>query len=150
MTTAIATIRAEIKKKKSTLTSLKKDEKELERLKKEVAAIPRVQADLSALERTLAILQGEEVPESSGGVSASEETSTESIPTFAYSILKDTGKPMTGDDLHAAFLTKGKEVSKSSLLGALYRNVKKNRLFRLVSSGTFGLLDWPEPAKEEQ
>ena len=146
MTDAVATIKVQIKRRRGVLSTLRQQEKELERLRTEVATIPRVQTDLAALERTLAILQGEEPPEPSVESGANEETS-KSIPSLAYSVLKDTGKPMTGDDMYAAFTARDREVTKSSLLGALYRNVKKGRLFRLVSSGTFGLLEWPEPVK---
>lgn len=151
MTDALAAIKAQIKRKRAALSTLKQQEKELERLKTEVATIPRVQADVSALERSLAILQGEEPPE----VPTEPETprrkkeQVPSIPSIAYSILKETGKPMTGDEIYSAFLARDKKVSKASLLGALYRNVKRKHLFRLVSSGTFGLLEGPEPARRE-
>lgn len=47
----------------------------------------------------------------------------------------------------AALATRGKMASKDVILGALYRDMKKNDVFGLVMPGVFGLRKWGEEAR---
>jgi hypothetical protein len=106
--------------------------------------LAKVQADLSALERTLeifrerAIPSGISLPSTAPGVDYLRKNS---IPALAYALLQEAGKPLTGDEILSRMEARGRKVKKSTLLGALYHNASINRLFKVVASKTFWLLE---------
>ena len=120
---------------------------ELERLQQAVAAIPQVQNDLAALERTLAILRGDTTAEPSLSAQ-SYSVPQEPYPQLARAILHEQGTPLTGDQITQIAKSKGKAVSRSSLMGGLYRCTKEGKYFKLVAPGTFGLLEWENHSEE--
>jgi hypothetical protein len=122
---------------------------ELERLQQAVAAIPQVQSDLAALERTLAILRGDTVsiPPSFG---QSYSIPQEPYPELAQAIIREEGKPLTGDEITAIARSKGKTVKRASLMGALYRCLKEEKYFTLAAPGTFGLLEWKNHSRASE
>jgi len=119
---------------------------ELEKLQQAIAKISILQADIGALERSLAIFKGNKIPESV--VMRPVPISTESViprvtvPQIAYSILKEAGKPLNGDEIVAIAESKGKQIGRPTLLGAIYRSAKKGQLFKVMERGVFGLLEW--------
>jgi hypothetical protein len=122
---------------------------ELERLQQAVVAIPQVQNDLAALERTLAILRGDTVSEQP--LSAQSYTPPpEPYPQLAQAILREQRTPLTGDQITHIARSQGKPVRRSSLMGALYRCIKEGKYFKLVSPGTFGLLEWENHGVEKE
>ncbi len=140
-------LKAQIKSKRSLLKKLKDQEKEFRRLQEAVAQIPKIQADLSALERSLAILKGEEIPEPAIIASKLPKVhipTGNTIPGMVHQVLKEAGKPLTIDQMLPLIVARGRQVGKLTLMSVIYRCVKKEQFFRLVSRGTFGLLEWPE------
>ena len=126
-------------------TLIAQKQAKLEELQRAASYIPRVQADLAALERTLAIVKGEDVPSLTIAVRDSsrvEDHIQVSIPQLVYSILKETGTPLTGQQIMERVAARGRKDEKASVLGGIYRNIKEGRLFKLVAPGTFGLLEW--------
>ena len=116
------------------------------------AELRRVEEDLAALQRTLAIFKGERVPERLSPLhepTPSLSQPKDSLPDVGYMALKEVGKPLTGDQIVAFWNGRGKEVSKASLLGALYRHAKHKKTFR-VSSGVFGLLEWQDGRVQQE
>jgi len=130
-------------------THIQRKREELERLQQAMAMIPQVQSDLAAMERTLAILGGKTAIEqpSSG---QSYDPPQEPYPQLAQAILREQGTPLTGDQITHIARSKGKPVSRSSLMGALYRCSKEKKFFKLVAPGTFGLLDWENHSDERE
>ena len=120
---------------------------ELERLQQVVATIPQVQNDLAALERTLAILRGDSASAqpSSGQI---YNVPQEPYPELAQAILREQGKPLTGDEITSIARSKGKTVKRTSLMGGLYRCLKEGKYFTLVAPGTFGLIEWGNHSEE--
>ena len=115
------------------------------------AAMPKLQRELAALELSLAIIKGEDVPEPPRQTGLHEvmdqirkSVREHSLPAQVYAVLRDAGKPLTGEQIMAALIAKGGTPSKASLMGAIYRAAKQHHLFSLVRPGTFGLLEWPE------
>ena len=148
-----AWFREQIKTKRATLVTLRKQADELKHLQSAVATMPRIQAELAALERVLAIEKGEVAPEptsTSDSKNVRRETpqpvglKENSIPSFVYRALKEAGKPMTGDQIMPVFLAAGRQVDKTTVVGAIYRYIKKGQWFRKVAPGTFGLMEWKE------
>ena len=72
------------------------------------------------------------------------QTIKESIPNLVYSVLKEAGKPLRAEQIIPLVAAKGRQVEKVSMLGAIYRGIQKGQLFKLVSPGLFGLLEWTE------
>lgn len=144
-------IKAQIKNKRALLAKLKERMEDWKRLQAEVAQIPKVEADLKALERTLAILKGEEAPDSpkitAAMVIEAEKTlfgRRDSVPHVVYSVLKEAGKPLTIEQIMPLLKVKGSMAGEPTVRGAIYRNIKTGKLFKLVGRGTFGLLEWAE------
>jgi hypothetical protein len=151
MNAAIELIKTQIKSKRASLSKLKEQAEELKRLQAVVAAMPKVQADLQALERSLAILKGEEAAEPVVQTTLhavmddiKRSIRGHSIPAQVYAVLRDAGKPLTGDQIMGSLAARGKNIAKPTVMGAIYRAAKHGKLFRLVAPGTFGLLEWPE------
>lgn len=151
MNAAIDILKAQIKNKKAALSKLKEQETELKRLQAAAAAMPKLQRELAALELSLAIIKGEDVPEPPRQTGLHEvmdqirkSVREHSLPAQVYAVLRDAGKPLTGEQIMAALIAKGGTPSKASLMGAIYRAAKQHHLFSLVRPGTFGLLEWPE------
>lgn len=149
-------IKSLIKKKRAALTKLKEQEAELRKLQAAVAAIPKVSADLAALERTLRMLNKEEEAEPEGQTQFPQIAKElgqnvvmrkDSIPSLVYSVLKEAGKPMKGDQIVPLIMAKGKKTNKLTIIGTIYRCAKKGQLFTLESPGVFGLLEWKEQTK---
>jgi len=60
---------------------------------------------------------------------------------LAYVVLKEAGKPLTGDQIVPLMLARGCASSKQSILGAIYRAAKSGDRF-VVGRGVFGLKEW--------
>jgi hypothetical protein len=151
MNAAIDVLKAQIKNKKAALSKLKEQEAELKRLQAAAAAMPKLQRELAALELSLAIIKGEDIPEPPRQTGLHEvmdqirkSVREHSLPAQVYAVLRDAGKPLTGEQIMSALIAKGGTPSKASLMGAIYRAAKQHHLFSLVRPGTFGLLEWPE------
>lgn len=74
-----------------------------------------------------------------------EETATlrrDSIPSFAYTVLREAGKPLTTDEIWASVRARKPNASKHSLVGSLYYYSKIGRIFTLIDAKTFGLREW--------
>lgn len=151
-----AAIKALIKKKRAALEKLKDQEAELRKLQAAVAAVPKVAADLAAAERTLRMLNKEEeaepeaqtqLPEIMKAIRATTIIRQDSIPSLVYSVLKEAGKPQTSDQIMPLLAARGRTAAKTTVLGSIYRCIKKGQLFRLIAPGTFGLLEWKEQTK---
>ena len=145
----------------------------LKKAQEMAAIVERLKTDIQALERSLLIMKGEEPPigppsiftmSGYGTVGGSfrhgvpvrpaeleidtvtpnlfrRETS---IPDMVVAVLKQSGKPMRTDEIMAALLVHDKTLSRPSVMGAIYRNAKSGRLFRLVKPGIFALLGWEQ------
>ena len=147
MSDVISVIEKQIQNKQSVLTDLK------DQIAKTLDAIPKLEADLNALNRTLAILKGEEYQEQQSTLKPLSKghtifkrriirSNTVSIPHLVSSILKEAGKPLTGDQIIPVLAAKGKLVTRNTLLSVIYRLIQHKKIFKLVSPGTFGLLEW--------
>jgi hypothetical protein len=109
--------------------------------------LQKIHADVAALERTLAILTGEDRPELVTPITTVAPpvvAPQEALPDLAYRILKEVERPLTGDQLWASVRATGREVNKATLLGGIYRQIKRGRMFKLVGKATFGLLEWDD------
>lgn len=134
-------------------------QQEINELKKSVDRIGHLQAELAAMRTTLARFQGKDEPQGrrtehqialqeifeSPAITPAHRGN--SIPSMTYEILTQAGKPLRGDEIMAALATRGKMASKDVILGALYRDMKKNDVFGLVMPGVFGLRKWGEEAR---
>lgn len=137
----IEALKAQIKTKRVVLTKLREEEQELKRLQADVASIPSIQTDLLALERSLAILQGEEAQDAHENFSAKtlfKETAANSV----VSVLREAGKPLTLEQIMPLLRVKGASFAEATVRGALYRNIRIARYFKLVGPGTFSLREW--------
>ena len=119
---------------------------ELEKLQQAIAKISILQADIGALERSLAIFKGDKIPESviirPAPSSIEPVTPRETVPQIVYSILKEVGKPLKGDEIVSIAKSRGKQVGRNTLMVAIYRAAKKGQLFKIMERGVFGLLEW--------
>jgi hypothetical protein len=70
-----------------------------------------------------------------------------SIAEYAQDVLREAGKPLTINEILPAVLAKGKTVTRPTLAGEIYRNVKLGRVFKKVGPGLFGLLESKEVAQ---
>ena len=118
-----------------------------------------IQTELAAMRTTLARFRGKDEPQGkqnelqialreileSPAISPAHRGN--SIPSMTYEILSQAGKPLRGDEIVAALATRGRIASKDVILGALYRDMKNNEVFRLVMPGVFGLKKWGEEAR---
>ena len=156
--TAVNTIGAEIEAKRS---ELKMAEETLRR-------VQILRMEISALERARAILEGKTInqfdldhgsivvgpgtgrlvitPTSVRTEVSSQSTDLykrqESIPAMVFNALKESGKPLASDEIMAALLMRDRNLNRPSVLGAIYRNAKAGRMFRVIKPGVFGLLAW--------
>ena len=123
-------------------------------LQQKRAEVERLHEDIEALERTLKILEHQNSPGPRGysarqdfvqtttGSAKKDKLQKDSIPWWVQSFLRDNGKPMSGDEIISRFAMRGKPVKKTTVMGALYRWVKKKQVFTLPKAGTFGLIEW--------
>ncbi|MGH8066886.1 MAG: hypothetical protein ACRERE_16945 [Candidatus Entotheonellia bacterium] len=130
-------------------THIQRKRDELRKLQQAVAMIPQVEADLAALERTLTILRGDHQTSSAISTTVFPTESSASdlgqmpLPQLAYTILKEAGNPLSGDEILQRARTKGRIVNKASLLRSIYRSIEqKQRIFKLKRRGIFGLHEW--------
>jgi hypothetical protein len=75
----------------------------------------------------------------------SEEAATlrkNSIPSIAYAILQEAGKPLTDEEIWSLAKARNPTIKLHSVRGSLYNNAKSHRIFKLTSEKTFGLLEW--------
>lgn len=137
-------------------------QQEIDRLKKSVERIGVLQAELTGMKMTLARFREKGANDLKEDVQRPDQTPLQeilgyppissayrenSIPSMTYEILTQAGKPLRGDEIVAAIATRGRIVTKDVVLGALYRDMKKNHVFRLVMPGVFGLKQWGEEAR---
>lgn len=135
-TIAVETIKKELKAKAHELAEI---EKALQRMHE-------VKNDVAALERTLAILEGHE---KRGSERPTQQMLQEVMSSLrqpklhdlAYSVLKEAGKSLSGDEITAAMTARGCKSSKLSILGAIYRAAKAGDRFS-VNRGIFSLKEW--------
>lgn len=129
--------------------------------------IPTLRGDILALQRTIAILKGEKFEHSTPPLPSairermerfsrafsqpsppSRQTAQDmfkretSIPQMVEAVLREANKPMNGDEVMDALLVKDKNLNKPSVMGAIYRNAKAGRIFKIVQPGVFGLLEF--------
>jgi hypothetical protein len=74
----------------------------------------------------------------------------EPYPELARDIIREQGKPLTGDEITSIARSKGKTVKRTSLMGGLYRCLKEGKFFTLVAPGTFGLIEWENHSEEHK
>jgi hypothetical protein len=116
--------------------------------------LERGNQDLDALKRTLARFDSSTLAPSEAHQTELREVinvgkksralGEDTIPSLAETILREAGKPLTTPEIVAAFAQRGKPTGSSIILSSLYRNAKNGKRFRLISTGVFGLLEWPE------
>jgi hypothetical protein len=136
LTAVVDTIKKELKTKAAELADI---EKALQRMQE-------VKCDVAALERTLAILEGHD---KKGSERPTQQMLQEVIASLrqpklhdiAYSVLKEAGKQLSGDEITAAMAARGCKSSKYSIVGAIYRAAKAGDRFT-VKRGIFSLKEW--------
>lgn len=108
----------------------------------------RVQGAIAALEATLDQVatpgkRGRKsvAPSNSGLREIMSELKRPKLHDLAYSVLKEAGKPLTGDQITPLMAAHGCTSTKQSILGAIYRAAKNGDRFA-VGRGVFGLLEW--------
>jgi hypothetical protein len=137
-TAAVDTIRKELEAKANELVEI---ESALQRMQE-------VKNDVAALERTLAILEGRE---KKGSERPTQQMLQEVLSSLrqpklhdlAYSVLKEAGKSLSGDEITAAMAARGCKSSKLSILGAIYRAAKTGDRF-IANRGVFSLKEWAD------
>lgn len=130
-----------------------------DQIQKKRVALIQLKHDIEAMERTLVIMQQEgqdsltpqQLIAVLGAPSPAPTASPRknkiqqgSIPDHVRTILLQSGKPLSVDQIMEALTARGKRVTRISAVGSLYRLAKKKVVFRLVRPGVFGLLEWPE------
>ena len=65
-----------------------------------------------------------------------------SISSFVYKFLSDIGKPQTTKELLVFLASKGKQTTSATLRSTIYGMVKRDKLFKVISPGLYGLKDW--------
>lgn len=135
-------------------------QQEINELRKSVDRIGHLQTEMAAMRTTLARFKGKDDPQ--GKLTEQQQIALReilespaispahrgnSIPSMTYEILTQAGKPLRGDEIVAALAARGRRASKDVILGALYRDMKNNEVFRLVMPGVFGLKQWGEEAR---
>ena len=67
-----------------------------------------------------------------------------SIAGQSYTLLKQIGRPLTGEEIAAQLQAEGESVNPRSVITALYHYAQDGQLFRRISPKTFGLLEWEQ------
>jgi len=147
MNAAIDALKAQIKNKKAALAKLRDQEEEFKRLQKAISLMPRIEGDLAALERSLKIVKGEEdsgtqITPQTGSLTMADMFGRESVPQLIYSVLKEAAKPQRIEQIMPLLAARGCTATEPTVRGAIYRNAKIGKMFRLVAPGTFGLTEW--------
>jgi hypothetical protein len=108
----------------------------------------RVQGAIAALEATFDQVAGSAkrgrniiVRPKTGLLEIMNELKRPKLHDLAYSVLKEAGKPLTGDQIIPLMVARGCTSTKQSILGAIYRAAKNGDRFT-VGRGVFGLLEW--------
>ncbi len=154
MNAGIDVLKAQIRSKKAALAKLREREEEFKRLQKVMAGIPKLQADLSALERSLAILKGEEVPEDPRDrkvidIATIEHLFTRNVPRLVYRVLKEAAKPLRIEQIMPLLAAMGCTAVKPTVRGAIYRNAKPGKIFKVLGPGIFALSEWYPEVPDE-
>lgn len=76
-----------------------------------------------------------------GGHHPPMELVPDSAAFWAAEAIRANGKPLHGRDLVKALDQRGHKVKESTLVGSLYRWVKKRAIFYRAGKGTFGLIE---------
>ena len=147
---ALDAIRAQIRTKRTLLTRLNEQIPEFKRLQVEIAQIPAIKADVEALERALAIIKGEEGKQETPRTglqqvmdSFSEDSGVaRPVASYVTTVLKEAAKPLALSQIVPLIAARGCTANEPTIRGAIYRNAKAGRLFKLAAPGTFGLLEW--------
>jgi hypothetical protein len=108
----------------------------------------RVQGAIAALEATFDQVAGSGkrgrnsvVRPKTGLLEIMNELKRPKLHDLAYSVLKEAGKPLMGDQIIPLMAARGCTSTKQSILGAIYRAAKNGDRFT-VGRGVFGLLEW--------
>lgn len=64
-----------------------------------------------------------------------------SVASLAVEAIRHAGRPMSSRELVAALEQQGHNVKLTTMVGSLYRWVKKKKVFYLASPNTFGLVE---------
>ena len=119
--------------------------------KKTLAAIaaaqvrfPQLDAEVQALKLLLAKHTGEanQLPPSSPSIQ--QPTSGDSVASLAVRALTEAGKPQTTAQLLGFLKSHGKETTSATLRSTIYHSAQKGKLFKVVSAGVFGLIEWED------
>lgn len=76
-----------------------------------------------------------------GGNHPAMELVPDSAAFWAAEAIRSTGKPLRGRDLVRVLEQRGHKIKESTLVGSLYRWVKKKAIFYRAGKGTFGLIE---------
>jgi len=131
---------------------VQKLETELARLQKAAARIQEVKEDIAAYKKLLSKHEGKRQRRDASlqelalelGMGPRRGFRGQSYTALAYDILKQADKSLTGHEIIAAMVTRGKPIKKHAVLGTLYRAAKKGTMFKLVGPGVFGLTEWDQ------
>lgn len=113
---------------------------ELERLQIELCRIFELSADIITLKKTFKILSGEDFP--SDDLPKENFFVKETIAQVVYFILREKGSFMGIKEIEQVAISKGYSISRANLNAAIYRAIKRSQLFKIISPGVFGLLEW--------
>lgn len=80
-----------------------------------------------------------DVPKRQGG--GSGKLVEGSVASWAADAIRRAGRPLTGPELVRAIEEQGHKVKLTTLVGSLYRWVKKKSVFYLAGANTFGLIE---------
>ncbi len=102
--------------------------------------------DLKALKRSLKLLSQNNDPASSVFTENPEAKQNPypvgSIPFFAFSILKDVGRPLSNTEIFEEFQKRTNKYGRESVVNNLHREATKNNRFIVKNKHGFGLKEW--------
>lgn len=128
---------------KSQLVAVESDRrKTLAAIQAAQARLPQLDAEMQALKLLLAKHTGEANQLPSSPSLIQQSTSGESVASLAVRALKEAGKPQTTAQLLGFLASHGKMATSATLRSTLHQRAQKGKLFKAVSPGVFGLLEW--------
>lgn len=103
--------------------------------------LPQLDAEMQALKLLLAKHTGEanQLPLSSHPI---HQLVMDSVASLVVRALTEAGKPQTTAQLRSFLLSHGKQTSPATLRGTILERAKKGRLFKTISPGVYGLIEW--------
>lgn len=108
------------------------------------ARLPQIDAEVQAIKLLLGKHTGEIDRQPRSTQSTANSALNGSVSSLVHRALTEAGKPQRTEQLLAFLQSHGKPTTSATLRGTIHQNAKVGKLFKSVTPGVYGLIEWQQ------